>query len=282
MRSLAVLMTCHNRVNSTLECLKCLFSQSVGDQLSLKVYLVDDGSSDGTGEVVQKYYPGIQVIRGNGDLFWNRGMHKAFGEALKTGFDYYLWLNDDTYLYRDSLETLLSTHEEIKAQAKAPSVVVASTRDPDTMEFTYGGYRKRIGIINPVGFNSIIPGNRPIRCDTMCGNCVLIPNAVADIVGNLDSIYRHRWGDMDYGLRALKKGCQIWVAPGYLADCQANHSVDKWKNRRLPLKERLSELHSVKGLEKGDWLRFVRHHGGVLWPLVWISPYVRLLIGGFK
>jgi GT2 family glycosyltransferase len=116
----------------------------------------------------------------------------------------------------------------------------------------------------------------------MCGNCVLIPNAVANIVGNIAPEYRHKWGDVDYGMRAVKSGCQVWIAPGYLADCSANPDADRWQTPGVPLKERLAELHSVKGLGKQDWFRVVRRHAGVMWPLVWLSPYVRVLISSLK
>jgi len=282
MISIATLMTCHNRIDSTLECLAHLFDQSVLDQVALSVYLVDDGSSDGTGELVRDRFPAVNVIDGDGSLFWNRGMHRAFEEALKVGFDYYLWLNDDTYLYRDALKTLLSVHEDLMAKGNTQSIVVASTRDPDTGEFTYGGFRNIRGAINRVGLTPTPPADRAIRCDSMCGNCVLIPDAVADIVGNIDPEYRHQWGDADYGLRAVKNGCMIWIAPGYLADCGANPDADRWKMPGLPLKERFAELRSIKVHGKNDWLRFVRRHGGVLWPLVWLSPYVRVLFRTFK
>jgi GT2 family glycosyltransferase len=280
--SIAVLMTCHNRVNNTLKCLSRLFEQSVLDQVALSVYLVDDGSSDGTGDAVRKQYPDVNVINGDGSLFWNRGMHSAFEEALKGGFDYYLWLNDDTYLYRDTLKTLLSVHEELASRGNTRSIVVASTRDPDTGEFTYGGFRNTRGAINRVGLTPTPPEDRPIQCDSMCGNCVLIPDGVASIVGNIDPEYRHQWGDADYGLRAVKNGCSVWIAPGYLADCEGNPDADRWKLPGLPLKERLAELRSIKVHGKDDWFRFVRRHGGLLWPLVWISPYVRVLISSFK
>ena len=94
----AVLLTCHNRVEKTLKCLSKLFGQQVDESVKVTVYLVDDGSTDGTGIAVKDRYPDINVIYGDGSLFWNGGMHQAFAEALKVGFDYYLWLNDDTNL----------------------------------------------------------------------------------------------------------------------------------------------------------------------------------------
>ena len=281
MKTVAVLMTCHNRVKKTLKCLSALFKQSVCKNIKLDVFLVDDGSTDETGKVVQEEYPEIHIIYGDGNLFWNRGMHRAFGEALKTGFDYYLWLNDDTYLYHESLEKMLETHKTLLQGDGVACIVTASTRDPNTGEFTYGGYQ-RTSDLNPMSLQLVPPGECPIRCDTMCGNCVLIPREVADVVGNIDPEYRHRWGDVDYGLRALDKKCQVWIGPGFLADCEGNLNADGWRNKKLSLRQRYKELHSLKGLGKKDWFRFVYIHGGLFWPFIWVRPYLRIIYDTFR
>lgn len=275
-------MTCHNRVETTLACLKRLFEQSVCDQVNMVVFLVDDGSTDGTGDAIRNLYPGVNVIEGDGNLFWNRGMHRAFEEALKDKFDYYFWLNDDTSLYRDALETMLAAYERLESGIRDRSIIVGSTWDARTKKQTYGGFRSKKGAVNPISFGLVEPGNDLISCDAMCGNCVLIAKGVAEIVGNIDSRYRHRWGDVDYAMRARKNGCKLWVAPGYLAECSANTQDFEWKQPGLSLKQRLAALNSVKGLDRADWFRFVRQHGGVLWPLVWIRPYLRLIIFAFK
>lgn len=40
----------------------------------------------------------------------------------------------------------------------------------------------------------------------MNGNCVFIPSEIVNAIGNLDPIFSHAMGDIDYGLRAQKKG----------------------------------------------------------------------------
>ena len=40
-------------------------------------------------------------------------MRVAFAEAMRSGFDYYLWLNDDTGLYPKALYTLLEASEKL-------------------------------------------------------------------------------------------------------------------------------------------------------------------------
>lgn len=68
--SIAVLITCFNRKKTTLKCLEHLFNTNNTYYMTLDVYLVDDASSDGTTRAVEENYPGIQIIQGNGSLFW--------------------------------------------------------------------------------------------------------------------------------------------------------------------------------------------------------------------
>jgi GT2 family glycosyltransferase len=83
---LAVLMTCFNRKEMTLEALRSLFSQKQVEDLNVTVYLVDDGSRDGTSQAVAERFPRVSILQGDGSLFWNGGMRKAFAEALTANF----------------------------------------------------------------------------------------------------------------------------------------------------------------------------------------------------
>ncbi|MEM6262748.1 MAG: glycosyltransferase family 2 protein [Bacteroidota bacterium] len=274
--SLAVTMTCHNRRDKTIKCLDTLYQQDYLDQIALSVFLVDDGSTDGTSEAVAAKFPEVHVIKGDGSLFWNKGMYLSFEHAQKAGpFDYYMLLNDDTFLVPDALRNLIGTHLELVKQGKGCSVVTGSTKDPETQELTYGGYRKLQGF-NPFRYELVHPGEAIAECATMCGNCVLIPREVEEKVGNLDPQYVHRWGDVDYGLRALEKDCHVYAAPRFIGYCASNPNADKWRNPHMPFKERIKELHSVKGLHKEDWRAFVRRHGGPAWLIFWLSPYVKI------
>ena len=131
-KNIAIIMTCHNRVNKTLECLGALHKQDINPSIHIETFLVDDGSTDDTQEKVLNNYPEVKILVGDGTLFWNRGMHLAFSEALKKSFDYYLWINDDTILYPHALLTLLTTHGDVTKNNYIPSIVVGSTQDSKT------------------------------------------------------------------------------------------------------------------------------------------------------
>ena len=99
MKRIAILMTCFNRSETTLRCLKSIVSQKLPNGFETKIYLVDDGSPDKTGTLVKEMFPNVRVINGNGKLFWTKGMALAWKTAAADAdSDYYLWLNDDVTL----------------------------------------------------------------------------------------------------------------------------------------------------------------------------------------
>ena len=64
---IAVLMTCFNRVNTTLACLERLFAQMLPEGYSFDVWLVDDASPDKTGAKVKSAYPQANVVQSPGN-----------------------------------------------------------------------------------------------------------------------------------------------------------------------------------------------------------------------
>jgi GT2 family glycosyltransferase len=223
-------------------------------------------------------YPAVKILKGNGSLFWVGGMRLAFAEALKEKYDYYLWLNDDTLLEPNALKDLLNIHHHRIKQRQLNSIIVGSTVDPVTRKPTYGGaVQSKHWYSNKYEF--VKPSQEAQECETMYGNCVLIPNSVAQKVGNIDSAFIHTFGDLDYGLRARKLGCSVWAAPGYIGICSKNSVRGSWVDTNLPLYERLKKVLQVKAFPPRAWTVFVKRHSGPFWYLYWLLPYIRAVIG---
>jgi GT2 family glycosyltransferase len=274
----AVLITCHNRKPKTLACLAALFNQELPPDLTIDVYLVDDGSTDRTAEEVHQAYPQVKILQGDGSLFWNGGMRKAFAEALKQDYDYYLWLNDDTFLYPEAIASLLTTSHHLAAQGNERAIVVGSMCHPETGELTYGGLA-RSSWWHPFKYRLVEPGTEAKPAETMHGNCVLIPRTVVQAIGNLDPAFTHSIGDIDYGLRAQRQGCSVWVAPGYAGKCQTNPpQAHAWHAPDLTLQQRLQKANQTKGFPPSESKVFCQRHAGLLWPFYWGLPYLRLVL----
>ena len=73
---IAVIMTCFNRRSTTISCLRALHKQK--NSIDFDVYLTDDGSSDGTADAVKTEFPAVNILQGNGNLYWVGGMRLAF------------------------------------------------------------------------------------------------------------------------------------------------------------------------------------------------------------
>lgn len=290
---LAALLTCHNRKSMTLACLEALFNQELPAKVRIDVYLVDDGSKDGTTEAVVQSYPQVKILQGNGNLFWNGGTRVAFAEAMQSDYDYYLWLNNDTFLYPNALSKLLETCHKLRIQGEHRPLVAGSTCDPHTKTLTYGGVVRR-SQWRPLKFDLVEPGEEAKRCDTINGNCVLIPREVAQVAGNLEPAFTHYAGDWDYGLRAGQQGCTVWIAPGYVGTCSQNYKPGSEADSPIDLGEGVKKLTQPKGLSVkeqvlhpfSEWKVFAQRHAGLFWPIYWLIPYRRLLwnslIGDFK
>jgi len=276
---IAVVITCFNRREKTLSCLKALFEQQGIEKVEFGVYLVDDGSTDGTVDAVRQAFPAVTLIYGDGNLFWNGGMRVAMAAAMRDEFDFYLWLNDDIYLRPHALTDLLRTHESIVRSSGRETIIVGTTCDPTSGETSYGGLVKT-NWWQPLHYSRLDPDSMPKPCDTMNGNCVLIPAAVARSVGNLESAFVHSMGDWDYGYRAKALGFDIYIAPGYQGSCKNDSADREVDTRRLSLKERWKKVTSPKGFPIRAWRVYTQRHAGPLWPLYWLRPYVFTVAAG--
>lgn len=236
MKYIAVLITVFNRKDKTLMCLENLFSQSIPEGYVMDVYLTNDGCTDGTTEAVADKFPQVHIINAKGDLFWNRGMYTAWKVAAETkDYDYYLWLNDDSFLMPNAICYMLEVSE--KKENKA--IVVAVFRSKNEEKTTYGGYGKNGELMNP---NGVLQ-----ECVNMHGNCVLIPQIIYHRCGNLDWFFHHAIGDHDYCYRARRAGFKVYLSEKYLGYCESNPKLPAWTRPEVPIAKRFKNLYSPLG-----------------------------------
>lgn len=280
MHRIAALLTCHNRREKTIACLAALYAvRNRNPQLQLRVYLTDDGSTDGTAEAVRVFDPEIQVVHGLGDLYWNRGMVAAWRAALDAGerYDAFLLLNDDTLLDGCALSALLETQRKVGPNA----IIVGAVRDPESGELTYGGIR-RTSRWHPGRTARLPVASEPQDADTFNANCVLVPAGCVERIGTLDPVFTHAMGDFDYGLRAREAGIRVLVAPGTVGMCPRNEVRGSWRDPNLSRRDRLRSLNSPKGLPYREWRAYLGRHGAPFPWLVAAAPLISVLTGRLK
>ena len=107
-RTLAVVIPTHNR-RATL--LRCLHSVHHGASAASAVYVVDDGCQDGTADAVRSEYPAVDLIVGDGSLWWSGAMNLGARTAIRDGAKWILVLNDDTEIAPDAVTHLIRRSE---------------------------------------------------------------------------------------------------------------------------------------------------------------------------
>jgi len=269
LKKIAVLMTCHNRMEKTLHCLDALCKAFLPKDFIIKVYLVDDGSTDGTGVEVKRNFPQVEVINGNGNLYWNRGMNLAWQIAVQTSdYEYFLWLNDDVELNYNSIDLLIG---DVKRVGGNNSIIAGSCQSAEGF-VTYTGYNNLTKKIK------LIPNGEIQQCEYFNGNVVLIPKAVFNKVGFLDPQYHHGQGDFDYGLRAAKLGISSFISSGFAGICEPNAALPVWCNPHYSLLKRLKHFISpLGGRPKTTFLFQKKYMGFVPAAFHYITIHLRLL-----
>jgi hypothetical protein len=237
----AAVLAAYNRRDLTLACLRSLRAQRL-PTVTLDVFVLDDASSDGTGERIAEQFPEVTLLHGNGRLYWNGGMRRAFGAAIAGDYDYYLWMSDDTQLEDNALAVLLDTERRRRGRGEEAVIVAGSTRHPETGELTYSGvvqpYRWR-----PFKTVLVEPGDAPRPCDTMNGNATPIC--------------------------CTKHGSRLPTRA-----TTGREMSDRCRLGEEPMGRELRRLWSIKELSPGPWAVYTRRWSGRLWPVHWLSPYV--------
>lgn len=279
---IAVLATCHNRRDSTVESFTSLLAQNLPEYASVSFYIVDDGSTDGTAEAVQCLIPSVTLIFGDGNLYWNRGMRKAMLRAYQDRCDLYLCINDDTIFYPNAIVSLLHIMMLVDGNSDEldpaiPAVVSGATKDPDTNEVSYGGVATPSSW-HPLRFVRLAPNGTIQRCSAVNMNATLISRGVIDRIGILSHAFRHSRGDYDFSMRARLNGISVVLSPDYVGDCESNPTRDAKPIGKISPWRRFKTLLSVKYLPPWESSVYYRQHAGPLWPLLWLAPYMIFLI----
>lgn len=265
MKILAI-FTCFNRRELTERSMKTL---AENEQVQFDYVVVDDNSTDGTREMLKAQPYQVDVVVGDGNLFWNGGMHKAI-EHVKANYpdyEYYMLMNDDTKFFPGIFDEMLP-------ELKKDTVMVGAICGEDG-ELSYGG----IKYIKGIKYKKYGPEAQDVRCDTFNANCVIVPHDIFMQVG-IDPFYQHSIGDFDYGLQISKKGYDIHIYAKYVGECNDTDLSLTWQNESLPKWERIKLKESRKGLPFADWFHFLHKNFGLGTAILRsITPYIRILLG---
>ena len=282
MQSIAILLTCFNRKQKTLNALEHLFVayNRVKDSIKVEIYLTDDGSTDGTGEAVKSRYSDAHILKGNGELYWAGGMRNSWKEALKGNHDFYLLLNDDTDTYDSFFEELLETHSFCLNTYKQSGIYIGSTIDGITKKISYGGnvFTNRF----LAKYVKVVPNTEtPQECELGNANIQLVHKDVVEKIGVLSEGFHHGLADFDYTLKARRKNIPVLITPNILGVCTNDHDNPFETFHQLTLKERVKKLYNPVGLDFRSNLQYMRRNFIYRLPIVFLVGWLKVIFPKF-
>lgn len=104
MSDLAIVILNYNTKEITLECLQSIFTGKRKN--SIEVWVVDNGSKDGSSEAIKKEFPQVFLLRNKKNLGFAKGNNIALKKVYQKA-DAILFLNSDTRVKEKSLYRLI-------------------------------------------------------------------------------------------------------------------------------------------------------------------------------
>ena len=193
-----IIIPVHNRRSLTLACLRRL--REIGDLKCFGVIVVDDGSTDGTGEAIRAEFPEVEILRGDGNLWWTGAIALGSAHAFAQGVEIVFWLNDDCLPSAGALPGLANFLATQPHSVAAPVCLNPAT-----------GARIATAFIGrhelPAPARGAVSG-----AEGLSGYCLAVPRSVWEKLGPPDARrFPHYYGDTAFTLLAHAAGFQVAV-----------------------------------------------------------------------
>lgn len=231
-----IVIPVHNRREITRACLDRLVE--LGIPRWAGVIVVDDGSTDGTGDMIRNQYAWARVVKGDGSLWWTGAIALGMKAAIEAGADCVVWLNDDSLPDQGAIETV------VQGARSSQGICGGLCRGSDGNPVAYAG-----GIMQGTWPKALqaqdLEGKREIDVTWLHGNLVAIPEAVWRRCGLPDARHMpHTLADISYTHGAHQLGIPVQILPTATALAAANDSASYWSW----LDPRLSGRDLLRGL----------------------------------
>lgn len=277
-RIIAIIIPVHDSLPYTRECLDALMPMVLKagrEAWRFHVLVVNDGSTDGTGEWIRGAHPDVHVLEGDGSLWWGGAMNKGMAYALHSlKAEYVLWWNNDIRPASDYFMQLIGLLEGSNATDVWGSKLFIAEK-PERI-WAYGGFfHRRWGhsYLNGSDEEDGRQFSKPLRADWLPGMGTLLPAVAIREIGEVDEkAFPQYHGDIDYTSRARLAGHKLVVQPSLRIWNQTRHSGRPAGHQ---YDSPLAGLRDIKSLDhfRKEWLLYRRYARNPLAYLVLAKKY---------
>ncbi len=196
--------------NGAYDTHRCLESLAAARSEWSACVVVDNGSIDGSPEILRRDFPWLQLIETGHNLGYAGGNNRGIREALQAGADWIFVLNNDTTVYPGAIEVLRSILEQDPALGAAGPKICHG--DGSGRLWYAGGrvsrrpFRSSI-IVRP------LDEAEPYAVDYVPGCALFTSRATLEQVGDFDDRFFLTWEDTDWNARVQRAGLRTVIVP---------------------------------------------------------------------
>jgi N-acetylglucosaminyl-diphospho-decaprenol L-rhamnosyltransferase len=196
LKRVAIVTVLHNS-SAVIE--KCLKSIPEG----VEVYVVDNASTDGCGELAKKARPSISLIRSDVNLGFGRGNNLALNKIVT---EFALVLNPDTVMQEDTIPKLLKVADKYEDAA-----IIAPTMfyEDGTIQKTY----KNSVFMREAKKSKYVRPDGDLCAECLSGAAMLLRVSIFKKIGYFDPKIFLFYEDDDICLKAKNAGHSLVITP---------------------------------------------------------------------
>ena len=236
LRSVNLFVLNWNGRDLTLDCLSSLEKITYPN---VKVYVIDNGSSDNSVTAIRNQFPDYEIIGLPENYGFARGNNAGF-ELVKQKADYTIFLNNDTIVDPNFVEPLINAMESNSTvKQSTPKIFYADNLDyiwfGGGKVSLWAGWIRHLGIRQKDSMQFSF--NRNVDYATGC--CVCMRTVDFESIGMFDESFLMYGEDVDLSLRFRKQGGQILFVPEskiwhkVSSSIGTQFSIRKWKRKNI-------------------------------------------------
>jgi len=194
----------------------CLSSLTRQTYRPYEVILVDNGSRDGSVELVRERFPQVKIIRNAENLGFSRANNIGIRYALKKRCDYFVFLNYDTVVEEDFLEELVGCVKRNPRVGICQSkIYIYSDDEPGRIINSVGNevHFSGFGFCSGLGEVDDEQYQQDQEITFAGGSAMLVRREVLEEIGLFDEDFFLYVEDLDFCIRARMMGWRVYLAP---------------------------------------------------------------------
>jgi len=246
--------------NAAGDTIRCIDSFLKVQYDNYEIVVVDNGSEDGSYQLIKRKYPDIVLIETGENLGYAAGNNAGIKYAIQNGADYILLVNNDTKLLnpqflKQAVELIMEA--DCKIGIIGPKVFTSTGQVQDTILFTptllnciKQSFRLRWRIKESKDYSKVQ------EVDAVSGVCLLIKKELIDEIGLLDEDYFMYAEEQDYCYRAQRAGWKVIYYPvdSIIHYRESVSSLERYMKRYIYVRKSL--------------IIFLRKHYGFLYAII--------------